>query len=247
MAQHQQQGIKTQVHNLASNSCLSVIRVSKRTGCEKMSTIIQSSKSENDTAPLVSLEGVHVKLTSLKQEQCSPTSDLSLLTYTSAPVHPLAQEMSLHSASNSWEGEHLGVSRRNSEGAAKSHLRSHLHVYQSGTSAGDQPLPTSPRHAQYERIPSARMVGRRHHLMLKRGEKGPVELPILAAPSTKGGQKYQRLVDDGAAECEKEQEVEDEECTERGSEEDRVSVSKKRRSWSGSLPSAFTFAPYQSF
>lgn len=211
-----------------------------------MSTIVQSSKFEDDTAPLVSLEGVHVELTSLKQEQSSPTNDLSLLTYTSAPIHPLAQGTSLRSTSNSWEGEHLSVSRRNSEGASKSHMRSHLHVYQSGTSAGDQSLPTSPRHAQYERIPSARMIGRRHHLMLKRGEKSPIELPILAGPSTKGGQRYQRLVDDGAAEYEEEQEVEDEECTEGGFEEDRVFVSK-RRSRSGSLPSALTFAPYQSF
>lgn len=220
-----------------------------------MSTMMHSSKFEDDTAPLVSMEGVHFELTSLKQEQCSPTADLPLETYTSAPIHPLTQEMNLHSAGNSWESEHFKA-RRYSTGASQSYPRSHPPAHQSGT--GDQHLHTMatspPRHAHYERIPSARMIGRRHHLMLRRGEKGTNEGSSFTRASVAAltkGQKYQRMLDDGAPERKEEQEV-DEEEEEDSSEKrrevvDRVSAFKKRRSWSGSLPSAFTFAPYQSF
>ena len=85
--------------------------------------------------------------------------------------------------------------------------------------------------------------------MLKRGEKGANERSSFTASSTKG-QKYQRMFDDGVPDRKEEQEEEEkeeEDSSERSSERDRVSALKNRRSWSGSLPSAFTFAPYQSF
>lgn len=90
--------------------------------------------------------------------------------------------------------------------------------------------------------------------MLRRGEKGTNDgfsfTRASVAALTKG-QKYQRMLDDRAPERKEEQEV-DEEEEEDSSEKrrevvDRFSAFKKRRSWSGSLPSAFTFAPYQSF
>ena len=89
--------------------------------------------------------------------------------------------------------------------------------------------------------------------MLRRGERGQSEWPSLIGGSAKV-QKYQKVVDDRAPECEEEeeeqeqeQEVEEEVSSEKQRKVDRVSVLKSRRSWSGSLTSAFTFAPYQSF
>lgn len=97
--------------------------------------------------------------------------------------------------------------------------------------------------------------------MLRRGEKGQSEWPSLIGGSAKV-QKYKKVVDDRAPECEEEEqerereqeweqeqerEMEEEVSSEKQRKVDRVSALKTRRSWSGSLTSAFTFAPYQSF
>ena len=223
-----------------------------------MSTIIHRNKFEDDTSPLVSLEDVHMEVTVFKQEEPSPTTDQPLLAYTSAPIHPLTEGASLNSSKSSWENEYLRRSRRNSEGSSQSHLRSQVPVYRSSTQTEDQSLHATatspPRHAQYERIPFGRMIGRRHHLMLRRGERGQSEWPSLIGGSAKV-QKYQKVMDDRALECEEEEEqeqegereVEKEVSSEKQRKTDRVSALKSRRSWSGSLTSAFTFAPYQSF
>lgn len=212
-----------------------------------MSTILRNSQFEDDVAPLVSLEGVHVDLTSLKQEdRCFTRDELPLLSYTSAPIHPFTEGTSYHSVSNSWEKEHLKESQRNGEGAAKSRLRGLLPMYQSYTGNQSLHATSPPRHAHYERMPSPRMVGRRHNLMLKRGEKNSNERFTPKGPSPKG-KKYQRMLSEGSPECEDEQEVEDEERTEEGVGADRVFATKKNRIRSGSLPSTFSFSPYQSF
>ena len=214
-----------------------------------MSTIFRNSHFEEDAAPLVSLEGVDVDFTSHKQEERQFTRDeLPLLTYTSAPVHPFTERTSHHPVSTSWEKEHWNSkeSQRNSEGAVKSRLRGLLPMYQSNT--GSQSLNTTspPWHAFYERIPSPRMIGRRHNLMLKRGEKNPPNERFTPKGSPPKGKKYQRMFSDGSPKCEDEEEVEDEECKAEGVGEDSIFVSKNCNR-SGSLPAAFTFAPYQSF